>query len=123
MLLTRVFGSSADPEKRLKALTVTSLTGAIGVLLLLAITLYLVFSEVVDNNARSAALDNSTNLANSSTSQSEQINLVSRDVDALDHDVDDLKFDSRTSEDRMRDLQRELDVLHDDFRDLKRRVE
>ena len=123
MLLTTVFGGSADPERRLKALTVTSLTGAIGVLVLLAVTLYLVFSEVVDNNARSAALDNSTNLANSSTSQSEQINLVSRDVDALDHDVDDLKFDSRTSEDRMRDLQRELDVLHDDFRDLKRRVE
>ncbi len=123
MLLTRVFGSSGDPEKRLKALTVTSLTGAIGVLVLLAVTLYLVFSEVVDNNARSAALDNSTNLTSSSTAQSERVNLVSRDVDALDHDVDDLQFNSATAEVRLRDLQRELDALHDDFRDLKRRVD
>ena len=240
MLLTRVFGSSADPEKRLKALTVTSLTGAIGVLLLLAITLYLVFSEVVDNNARSAALENSTNLVSSSTSLSERINLVSSDVGALDsrldqkiegvssdvdaldnrstvldqriedvdgkattasmenattlatlattvtdqseqifevmgemdtlnttakvleeqiraagsearsaavdassavitlstslsgltekavlvsHDVDALKFDSTTLEDRLRDVQRELDALYSDFRDLKQRFD
>ena len=208
MLLTRVFGSSGDPEKRLKALTVTSLTGAIGVLVLLAVTLYLVFSEVVDHNARSAALDNSTNLARSSTSLSERINLVSTNVGALDsrldqriedvegeatsaslenstqseqinlmlgtldslnttakaleqqiraadsearaaavdastavstvstslaglteqavlvsHDIDDLKFDSTTLEDRLRDQQRELDHLHDDFRDLKQRFD
>ena len=123
MLLTKVFGNSNDPERRLKALTVTSLTGAIGVLVLLAVTLYLVFSEVVDNNARSSALENATNLASSSTSQSERINFVSSDVDALDHDVDDLKFDSNTLEDRLRDLQRELDVLHDDFRDLKQRFD
>ena len=49
MLFTRVFGSSGDPEKRLNTLTVTALTAAFGVLLLLAISLYSVFTEVVDN--------------------------------------------------------------------------
>lgn len=222
MLLTRVFGSSVDPERRFKALTVTALTGAIGVLLLLALFLYLAFSEVVDNKARLAALENTTTLASSTaslterldsvssnvaalngrsavldqkianvegqatsaalenstglaslsttvTDQSNQINRVSGELDSLittakvletqvraadsqarsaavdastavltlstsltglteqavlvSHDVDSLKFDSTTLEDRLRDLQRELDVLSSDFRDLRQRFD
>ena len=79
MLLTRVFGSSGDPERRLKALTVTALTAAIGALLLLGLFLYLAFSEVVDNKARLAALENSTTLASSTASLTERINKVSSD--------------------------------------------
>ena len=197
MLLTKVFGSSGDPERRMKALTVTSLTGAIGVLLLLALFLYSAFSEVVDNNARlaalenattlsstttalterinpisSAALENSTGLASLSTTvtdQSGQINRVSGELDSLNiaakvlevqiraadsearsaavdassavttlstsltglteqavlvsHDVNSLKFDSTTLEDRLRDVQQELDALDSDFRALKQRYD
>ena len=205
-MLAKVFGSSGDPEGRLKALTFTALTAAIGVLLLLALFLYLVLSEVVDNKARSAALENSTTLASSSTSLTERItvldqkiedvegkatssalesstalatltttvtdlseqrNRMSGELDSLNttskvleqqiqnsdsearsaavdaatavstlstsltglteqarlvsHDIDDLKFDSTTLEDRLRDVQRQLDVLSGDFRDLKQR--
>ncbi len=222
MLLTKVFGSSGDPERRMKALTVTSLTGAIGVLLLLALFLYSAFSEVVDNKARSAALENATTLSSTTTASTGRINLISNDVDALNgrsavldqmikdmegvaasaalenstglaslsttvtdqsgqinrvsgeldslniaakvlevqiraadsearsasvdassavitlstsltglteqavlvsHDVDALKFDSATLEDRMRDVQQELDALDSDFRALKQRFD
>ena len=204
MTLTRVFGSSDDPERRLKAIAVIALTAAIGVLLLLALFLYMVFSEVVDNKARSAALENSNTLANSSTSLTERINHVSSDVDALNgrsavldqriedvegkaaslterinrvsdevdslnttskvlerqirdadgaarsasvdagtavstlstsltglteqarlvtHDIDGLRFDSTRLEDRLRDVQREIDALNSDFRDLKQRFD
>lgn len=198
MLLTKVFGSSGDPERRMKALTVTSLTGAIGVLLLLALFLYSAFSEVVDNKARSAALENATTLSSTMdqrikdmegvaasaalenstglaslsttvTDQSGQINRVSGELDSLNiaakvlevqiraadsearsasvdassavttlstsltglteqavlvsHDVNALKFDSATLEDRMRDVQQELDALDSDFRALKQRFD
>ena len=75
--------------------------------------------QAADGEARSAAVDASTAVFTLSTSLAgltEQAVLVT-------HDIDDLKFDSTTLEDRVRDLQRELDLLHDDFRDLKQRFD
>ena len=72
-----------------------------------------------DGEARSASVDASTavsTLSTSLTGLTEQAVLVSHDIDAL-------KFDSTTLEDRLRDVQRQLDALSSDFRELKRRFD